>query len=182
MADDNRPAGGAPQGGQPEGEPSRDQQGGDAPSPGESTRSSERRKGLGRRVAALIAALACVGLFWAINQSPGWAAWQFLTEDFDPMVRLVNIALLAGLFFNLAAALFDTGLWRGLRDAAGATFGLVVLARAFVLFPFAVAEDSTGEVVIRVVLGLSMIGAFIGVVAGWGLIARELHLRTNYRR
>jgi hypothetical protein len=142
----------------------------------------DRRRRVGRRIAALLGALACAGLLWVINGTPGWESWNFLTEDFGKMVRLLNAALIIGLFLNVMALITDSGGWRGLRDAVGATFGLVILARLFVLFPFAVADDSAEKLAIRVLLGVAMVGAFIGVVTGWGLIARELHTRVNYRR
>jgi hypothetical protein len=142
----------------------------------------DRRRRVLRRTAALLAVLACAGLLWAVNQSPGWQAWQFVTEDFGKMVRLVNAALVSGLVLNLVALIYDSGFWRGARDAIGATFGLIVLARLFVLFPFPVGEDDFWLPAIRVLLGVAMVGAFIGVVAGWGRIARELHVRVNYRR
>jgi hypothetical protein len=142
----------------------------------------DRRRRVWRRIAALLGVVACAGLLWVINENPGWESWGFLTEDFGKMVLLVNASLISGLVLNVMALITDSGGWRGLRDAVGATFGLVILARLFVLFPFAVADDSAEQLVIRVLLGVAMIGAFIGVVAGWGLIARELHLRVNYRR
>ena len=142
----------------------------------------DRRRRRLRRLAALLAALACGGLLWAINQNPGWQTWDFLTEDFGKMVRLVNAALISGLVLNLVALILDSGFWRGARDGIGATFGLIILARLFVLFPFPVADDGFWRLAIHVLLGVAMVGAFIGLVAGWGRIARELHMRVNYRR
>lgn len=145
---------------------------------------AEERAGqrVGRRVGYALALAANVLLLYVINITPGWESWSFLTTDFADLLRLVNASLVAGAVLSLVTFLSDTAFWRGIRDGVNATFTLVVLARLFVVFPFAIDEDSPWRLVVRVLLGLGMVGAFIGIVAGLGRVARALHVRANYRR
>jgi hypothetical protein len=145
---------------------------------------AEERAGqrAGRRVGYMLAIAVNGLLLYLINVAPGWEAWSFLTPEFGDLVRLVDASLVSGLVLSLVTLVVDTPFWRGLRDGVSATFALVVLARLFVIFPFAIDEDSIWRIVLRAVLGLAMVGAFIGIVAGLGRVARAMHVRANYRR
>jgi hypothetical protein len=136
----------------------------------------------GRRFGYGLAIVANGLLLYVINVVPGWESWSFLTADFGDLVRLINASLVAGLVLSVVTFLSDTAFWRGVRDGVNATFSLVVLARLFVIFPFAIDEGSPWQIVVRILLGLGMVGAFIGIVAGLGRVARAMHVRANYRR
>jgi hypothetical protein len=129
----------------------------------------------------LVGAAVDVVLLVLINVWPGWQSWMSLTSAAGTVVPLANAALLVGLAGNLLLAVRETPLRRGVVDAATSTLVLVLLARLFTVFPFAVAPDSAGRVVVRILLGLGMIAAFAGLVTGLGRVARALHTGWSQR-
>lgn len=120
-------------------------------------------------------------LLWLVNVSPGWQSWDFLSAQFAEVVPVLNAFLVCGLGFNLAYLRSEGRLLHGLGDAASATLALMGMARLFVVFPFAVPSQRW-DVPLRVALGLAMVGAFVGVVAGLGSVARTLHERSHLLR
>jgi len=138
--------------------------------------------GTARRLGRAAAAAVCAALLWAVNVSPGWQSWSVLTEEFARVVGVLNVSLAIGLVTNVVLLVRATPLLAGLGDAVTATLSLVVLAKLFVVLPFDVdAEGFDWGLAIRVLLGVAMIGAFVGVVAGLGEVARVLHVRGHLR-
>lgn len=142
----------------------------------------ERGRSLTRRARYAVASLFCAAALWLVNAEPGWQVWGFLTAQTANVIAMVNIALVVGLLSNAALLLWDTSLLRGLRDALTSTFALIVLAKVFVAFPFDIPEGSGWRIAVRVLLGALMVVSFIGLVAGWGRVARALYVNAHLRR
>ena len=136
-----------------------------------------RRRHIGYGVHVLVDAV----LLWLINVAPGWEVLTFLTQQAVQVVGIVNAALLLDLVLNLTYLLRESSLTKGLGDAATATLELIVLARLFVIFPFSL-PSAQWEIPLRIALGVGMVASFIGVVAGWGRVARALHVRSHGAR
>jgi hypothetical protein len=111
---------------------------------------------------------------WILNVSPGWQALEFLTPAAEDVMGLLNLSLVVALLCNGVLLIFRSTLLRGLRDALIATLGLAVLARTFVVFPFAAADDTAARIALKAALGVAMAATFLAVVSGWSLVARAL--------
>ncbi len=136
-----------------------------------------------RRAGRVAAAALNGALLWLINVSPGWQSWSFLTADAEQVLLIANASLAVGLLVNAGLVIAEPLLLRGLAIALNATLLLVLLAKLFVVFPFAMAGAEAGwDQAVHIGLGLAMAGVFVALVAGLGDVARSMHVSTHLRR
>jgi hypothetical protein len=111
---------------------------------------------------------ASVILFWmlvGLNLLPGWDAVPFLTRDTDQVLLLVNLSLAVSLLANVAYIAYDPAWVRSLGDVVTAMVGLAALARVWEVFPFDFSAYSFDwALLVRLVLGVAIVGSVIGVI------------------
>ncbi|MGA7269746.1 MAG: hypothetical protein WB239_01620 [Acidimicrobiia bacterium] len=122
-----------------------------------STRST-RRVGYGVAVAVNVVMVVVVQnlLTW------GWPA--FLTPDFDRVVGIITVSLVASIIFNLAYLGYDPDWFRHGGQVVTGAISLAVTVRVYQVFPFDFSRwtfDPTGAV--RVALVAAMVGVGIAV-------------------
>jgi hypothetical protein len=119
-----------------------------------------------RRV-GYVAAIAINAVFlYLVHQlrASDWPA--FLTEDFDTLVPLISLSLIATMAANALFWWRDPGWLKATGDAVTAAVGFVVAIRVYQVFPFdfsAYAVDWSG--LVRLLVILSIVGTAIGCVA-----------------
>jgi hypothetical protein len=136
-----------------------------------STREETRRKPrppvAARRFGYVVAALVNLVMLYAVNRWPGWGAVPFLTERTEEVLPAVNATLLAGLLANVVYVVRDPDWLRALGDVVTTSFGLYALARLWTVFPVDFADSGFDwAVVVRILLGLGIVGSAVGIVAG----------------
>jgi hypothetical protein len=105
-----------------------------------------------------------LAVVYVVNWRPGWRAAGFLTPDADQVVWLFNLALVIGVVFNLTYLLHDPAWLTALGDAVTAGFALAVFVRIWKVFPFRFTDTTIDwAMVVRVGLGLAIVGAAIGL-------------------
>jgi hypothetical protein len=119
-----------------------------------------------RRVGHALAALVQLAMVYAVNWWPGWRSATFLTADAAQVVSLFNLAVVVGMVFNLAYLVHDPTWFTALGDAVTAGFGLAVFVRTWNVFPFSFTDTTIDwSLLLRVVLGLAIVGAAAGLFA-----------------
>jgi len=99
-----------------------------------------------------------------INLVPGWAAVPFLTPEMAQVVPAVNVSLAVSILGGIVVALARAGWVRGFASAVGSVAALAATARLWDVFPFDL--DGRWPVVVRILLGVALVGCAIGLVAG----------------
>jgi hypothetical protein len=120
---------------------------------------SARRIGYGVAVVANVIGLLIVNniLDW------GWISW--LTDDFETLLPIINLSLVASIVVNLAYILYDAKWFKALCEAVLVTISLVVAIRIWRVFPFDFsAYSSNWEAVTRAILVFAIIGMSIALI------------------
>lgn len=132
------------------------------------THASHHRAGsptAGRAVGYAFAALINIFLLFLINVWPGWQDFEFLTAAAGDLLPLVNLSLIIGMLVNAFYLISDPPWLRGLGDAVGAAFTLVILLLLVAEWPFVLPNEGV-EIGLRIGLIVGAFGAFVAVVAG----------------
>lgn len=103
--------------------------------------------------------IAIFGALWAlVNQTPGWEAVPFLSSDFEQLVPMVNVALMAGAGANLTLVVYDARWFRATLGLVMAGIGVWVSLGFLRSFPFsfaAVQYDLTTPLMVAVLVSLA---------------------------
>ena len=133
-----------------------------------------------RRVGYVAAVLINAVLLYAANVWPGWEAVPFLTADTMLVMGLVNASIIVSLAANAAYVITDPPWFKALGTVLTSAVGFLAAARIWQVFPF----DFDGSafdwaVVVRIVLGLAMVGSAIGVIASLVTVAKRATTRSG---
>jgi hypothetical protein len=139
------------------------------------TRTTPRRPVATRQVGYTLAAAANAALMYLVNGWPGWESVSFLTEDTGQVLGLVNLSLTVGLTVNLVYLAHDGPRTKSLGELVTTGVGLVVLVRLWQVFPFDFAGWSLDwSWLVRVLLGVGIIGSAIGIAVQLTSLPRQL--------
>lgn len=117
-----------------------------------------------RRVGYVIAVLINAAMLYAVNRWPGWDAVSFLTADTERVLGFVNASILVSLVANVVYLVRDPRWLKALGDGVVAAVGVASSVRVWQVFPFDVS--SGWELVLRILLGIAIVGGAIAVVVG----------------
>ena len=124
-------------------------------------RTSTNRSRSGSIGSAVVNALLLCG----INIWPGWQAVPFLTPDMDRALDIINASLIAGIVVNVVCAVIRSRALLALGNLVVMGIGLAALLRLWDVFPFDFGSSWSGwPVLVRVFLGLGMVGSIIGAI------------------
>lgn len=124
-------------------------------------RTSTNRSRSGSIGSAVVNAL----LLYGINIWPGWQAVPFLTPDMDRALDIINASLIAGIVVNVVCAVIRSRALLALGNLVVMGIGLAALLRLWDVFPFDFGSSWSGwPVLVRVFLGLGMVGSIIGAI------------------
>ena len=112
---------------------------------------------------------------YAINVWPGWRAVPFLDGEACEVVDLVDVSLIAGMITNGVCVFVDRPAVKMLGDLVTLAIGLAVLVVFWQVFPFDFNDSAFDwTLLIRIVLGLAMLGTAIGLVLQVVVVFRSL--------
>ncbi len=119
-----------------------------------------------RRPGYLVAIGVNAVLLYVVNNLPSWHWPPFLTEDFDRVLPLLNVSIVATIAVNVVFLAFDPRWFTAVAQVGLSGVSLAVMVRTFDVFPFDFSAYEFGwSGVARVALILGMIGVVIGIVA-----------------
>ncbi len=130
---------------------------------------------ISRRVGYTIAVALNVALLVILNETPGWEALPFLTDDFTLVLGVVNASILAGVVANAVYVVRDPAWLRAVGDIVTTGIGLAALVRLWQVFPVDFTVTAVDlDLVARWVLVLGILGSVIGIVAAAARLVRAL--------
>lgn len=146
---------------------------------------SDTARSTTRTIGYLIAVVVNAVMLVIVNNLLEWGWFSWLTEDFELILPILNISIVASIVANLVYVAYDANWFKSLIDTGLLAISLAVAIRTWQVFPF---DFSTWEFdwapVIRVVLALVIVGMTIGLIASvirliaMGARALETHQPT----
>ncbi|OOL32639.1 hypothetical protein GQ85_06010 [Rhodococcus rhodochrous] len=128
-----------------------------------------------RRFGYLVAVLLNAAVLYAANVWPGWQAVPFLTDGTRSVIGFVNASILASLVANLLYFLRDPVWFKALGDVVTTAVALLALLQIWQVFPFDFGDASFDwPLVVRIALGLGIVGSVIGIVAAFVTFVRSV--------
>ena len=130
---------------------------------------------ISRRVGYTIAVALNVALLVILNETPGWEALPFLTDDFTLVLGVVNASIFAGVVANAVYVVQDPAWLRAVGDIVTTGIGLAALVRLWQVFPVDFTVTAVDlDLVARWVLVFGIVGSVIGIVAAAARLVRAL--------
>ena len=119
-----------------------------------------------KRIGYAIAAVANAVLLYVVNNLLAWEVPTFLTEDFERVLPVLNVSIVASMVVNLMYIAYDAAWFKALGQVVLSAFALVVAMRTLAVFPFDFTPyDYNWEAVARGCLILVTIAIVIGLIA-----------------
>ncbi len=118
-----------------------------------------------RRFGYIFAAAITVGMWFVINEWPGWQELSFLTDETRAVLGLVNFSLAVSVLVDLIYVVYDPAWFKSVGDVITTSIGLAVLVRLWQVFPFDFSNYAVDWTVLtRVVLVMGIVGSCIGII------------------
>jgi len=131
-----------------------------------------------RRFGYVVAVLVNAALLYAANGWPGWEAVPFLTGDMPLVMGFVNASIAVNLAANVVYLVRDPSWLKALGDMLTTTVGVVALLRIWQVFPFDFGTSSFDwTLVVRILLGVAIVGSAIAIVAAFVSFMRSVVTR-----
>jgi hypothetical protein len=135
----------------------------------------------GRRFGYVVAVAVNAILLWVTHHLLEWGWPRFLTDEFDQLLPIVTVSLVATMVVNALYVLADPPWFKALGDAATSSISLVVAVRTWQIFPFSFADYSYDwSWVLRAMIVLAAIGAGIAVVVDLVTMVRRSPGRVEH--
>jgi hypothetical protein len=120
-----------------------------------------------RRFGYVVAIAANALVLYLVNHLLAWEWPPFLTEDFDRVLPLLSVSIVASMVVNAAYLAHDERWFKTLGDVVTAGISLAVVARTLAVFPFDFTPYEFGwETPTRVGLVVVIVAIGIAIVAG----------------
>ena len=118
-----------------------------------------------RKVGYVVAIIVNAVLLVIVNNILAWGWLSWLTEDFELLLPILNVSIVASIVANLIYLAYDAEWFKTLADTGLLVISLAVAIRTWQVFPF----DFTGwdfdwAPVFRVVLAFAIFGMAIAVI------------------
>jgi hypothetical protein len=104
-------------------------------------------------------------MLWIVNNLLEWGWPSWLTDDFDRVLPIINVSIVATIIVNLAYIAYDTTWFKSTLQVGLLVISLVATIRLYQVFPFDFSAYSFNwEAVTRGILIFACVGIGIGVV------------------
>ena len=118
-----------------------------------------------RRLGYSIAIAVNLAMIYVVSNLQEWETLPFLTTEFDRLLPVVVLSLVAGVTVNLFYLWDDAPHIKSTGQILTSVIGLVVAVRTWSIFPFDFSADEFNwETAARVLLVVSMIGLSFAIL------------------
>lgn len=130
------------------------------------SRTEDRRRPswLARRAGYTAAIVANAVILFIAHNLLAWDILPFLTEDFERVLPLITLSVVANIIANVIFIAADPQWMRSLLDAVVSAVSLAATVRLLTVFPFDFPPDSVWDTAVTVLLVLVIVGTAIAVV------------------
>ncbi len=119
-----------------------------------------------KRFGYLLAAAINLVLLWIVHHLLGWGWPGFLTDDFDELLPIISVSLVASAVANLVYAWDDRGAVKHAGDLITSVLGLIGSIWTWQVFPFDLSDGWRWLARTAIVVGIvgSAVGAVVALV------------------
>ncbi len=126
------------------------------------------------RFGYIVAIAVNIAMLVIVNNILAWGWLPFLTADFEQLLWLINLSLLATIAANVVYLAYDAQWFKSVCQIGLGGITVAVAVRTYQIFPFDFSEATFNwEPVARFVLILTVIGTLIGIGVEFGRLARS---------
>jgi hypothetical protein len=119
-----------------------------------------------RRFGYTVAIAVNAAMLYIAHHLLEWEVPAFLTAQWDELLPIVTVSLVASMVVNAAYIVYDAKWFKSLTQIGLASISLVVAIRMYQVFPFDFSTDGVDwGPITRAILVIVMIGTTIGLVA-----------------
>jgi uncharacterized integral membrane protein len=127
--------------------------------------SDQVRPTTGRRVGYTIAIIVNGVMLIIVNNLLEWGWFSWLTDDFEQVLPIVNLSLIASILVNLAYLVYDAEWFKTVSDTGLLVISIVVAMRTWQVFPFDFSAYSWDwEATTRMIIAFAILGMGIAVI------------------
>ena len=120
----------------------------------------------GQRFGYGVAILVNAALIYVVNNLLAWDWLPFLTDDFERVIPIINVSLVASIVVNLTYMVADPRWFKSLTQIGLLGISLVVTIRMYQVFPFDFsAYEFDWDTTARALMILAMVGIGIGLIS-----------------
>ena len=118
-----------------------------------------------RRIGYGVAAFFNLVFLVIVNNILEWGWFSWLTEDFETLLPVIRLSLLASIVVNSVYIMYDPKWFKALCEAGLVTISLIVAIRTWQVFPFDFSEYSFDwELLVRWILVVAIVAMSIALV------------------
>ena len=119
-----------------------------------------------RRTGYVIAIVVNALLLYVVNNLLAWDVLPFLTQDFERLLPILNLSIVASIAANALYLWRDRGTIRHGSQIIVSALSLGVMVRTWQIYPFDFSAYSVNwDVLVRFILVVAVVGTSIGLVA-----------------
>ena len=129
----------------------------------------------GRRAGYVIAVAINAVLLWVSHQLLDWGWPRFLTGDFEELLPVITLSLVASMVVNALFVVADPPWFKSLCNVVTSAISLAVAVRTWQVFPFDFSSYAVDwSTMARVVVIVAAVGSAIATVVNLVNVPREL--------
>lgn len=128
-----------------------------------------------RRLGYSIAIAVNAAMIYVVSNLQEWETLPFLTTEFDRLLPLIVLSLVASVVVNVFYLWDDAPHIKSTGQIVTGVIGLFVAARTWTIFPFDFSNDEFNwETTARVILVVSIIGLALGILVEAARLVRSV--------
>jgi hypothetical protein len=128
-----------------------------------------------RRFGYSVAIAVNIFMLWIMNNLLEWGWPSWLTSEFDQVLPIINVSIVATIIVNLAYVVYDTAWFKSMLQVGLLVVSLVATVRLYQVFPFDFSAYSFNwEAVTRGILIFVCVAMGIGLIAEFAKFAKAV--------
>jgi hypothetical protein len=118
-----------------------------------------------RRLGYGITMLVNAAMIVVVNNILEWGWFSWLTNDFELLLPIINLSLMASILVNLAYMVYDAEWFKSMCEIGLLVISITVAVRTFQVFPFDFSAYSWDwEATTRMIIAFAIIGMSIALI------------------
>jgi hypothetical protein len=129
----------------------------------------------GKRFGYALAALINGALVYVVHNLLAWDVAPFLTDEFERVVPIITVSLVATAVFNVIYVVSDPVWFKSLTQIAVLGISIAATARMYRVFPFDFsAYDFDWATLAKVVMIIAIVGAGLAIITEFAKLAKAI--------
>jgi len=136
-----------------------------------------------RRFGYAVAVAVNAAILVVVNNILEWGWFPWLTDDFELVLPLVNLSLVATILANIAYMAYDAAWFKSICEIGQLSISIAVAIRTFRVFPFDFAAYTWDwEATTRLTIVVAIVAMFIAIIVHVVRLIMELvHLGHTHQ-